>query len=327
MSSIPPQQECAKKLAVLEGKAFQDAVTSLIAKNHLDFQAIPAAPQGDGGLDGLIDGHTVGYCCYGIEDVPSHSSKELVTKMVDKFKKDLMRILEFDPDKSPLTHQDNTTLANVLPSGKKLKHIYLVCNNFDNNTAIGKLTSHLAKLKAASKLTFIEQTCTITIEGPAEITNRLVVTADYQARLDQTLLTKLINQPSQSGTTPASLTDFEDKMQVLGNKVGATKVKPVEGLLKKRWLEQLGLIERLNSSVPSAHMKVFSILSAIREEVVLEFADVGPKGAIARIKEFQSTLGVRLHKEVPLPEEEAKRFAMQVVAQLVGESGMSPMNY
>jgi hypothetical protein len=320
MSAVPPHVECARKLAQLEGDDFEEAITGLLANNHQDFQSIPAAPQGDGGLDGLAENFTVGYCCYGIENVDTLVPKAIAQKTLDKFKADLMRILEFDPNKlKQPTLYPNTTLAKVLPANTKLKHIYLVVNSFKSNTVIGPLNTWFAAIKPKSNCTYVEPACTITIEGPHEITNRLTVTPSYQARLESSLLSKMLSQPTAPKTGPSDLSGFEDKMNVLASVSNPARVQALRKSFLQQWLSQLGMLEELNNNHPQAHKRIFATIEAIREEVLLKFLGATPRSLAERLGVFETELADRLHTEIPLPKQDAQRFARRVTSQLVGE--------
>ncbi|WP_147443650.1 hypothetical protein [Corallococcus sicarius] len=320
MSAVPPHVECARRLALLEGDDFEVAITGLLANNHQDFQSIPAAPQGDGGLDGLAENFTVGYCCYGIENIDTLAPKAVAKKTLDKFKADLMRILEFNPKKpKKLIPHPNTTLSKVFPAKTKLKHIYLVVNSFKSNTVIGPLNTWFAAIKPNSPCTYMEPACTITIEGPHEITNRLTVTPSYQARLESSLLSKMLNQPTAPTTAPSDLSGFDDKMNVLASVSNPVRVQALRNNFHQQWLSQLGMLEELNNNHPQAHKRIFATIEAIREEVIVKFLSATPQNLADRLMVFETDLADRLHTEIPLPKQDAQRFARRVTAQLVGE--------
>ncbi len=313
-------------LSGLDGNAFQTAIVSLVSKNHLSFQSIPAIPHGDGGLDGLV-GHDVGYCCYGIEEVQAQNVGALTIKTIDKFKGDLLRICEFDRDsKAKPKAKENKALAAVMADGKRLEHIYLVCNVFESNRCIGKLKTFFEKIKKASKCRFVDPDCTVTIEGPKEITGRLTVTPEFHATLDYTLLQKILLAPGAPLAVPPVLSDFEGKMAALKEVFGEKRVQPIEQLFRDSWIAHLALVERLSGSLPQDHLKVSQIINDIRKEAPLHFIGVPVDDAIQKIREYQKLIELRLAKEVPLEEAHARRVASQIVAALVGECGIEWRN-
>ncbi|WNZ62689.1 hypothetical protein QEG98_02350 [Myxococcus sp. MxC21-1] len=320
---IPTLKECSLKLSLLDGTEFQTAVTSLVSKNFHDFQAIPAAPHGDGGLDGLAQSDTHGYCCYGIEDAQKQDAKALASALVDKFKGDLLRLCEFDRKKKvKLAPKENKALENILPQGKKIKHIYLVCNTFKHHTSIKKLKDYFEKIKKQSQCRFIDQTCGLTIEGPDEITNRLAVPPDFHATIELAALLKLLAAPSAAPSTPPELTAFEQKMDVLAQKFGAARISPIDAALRKEWLAHLELLERLNQSLPNDHLRIHRITTSIRRDAAMYYLGIPIEEAIKKTFEFEQLVCKRLMNEVPLPEAEAQSVAKQVVASLIGECGI-----
>jgi hypothetical protein len=318
----PTLQACTRALSMLDGDAFQTAITSLVSKNHCDFQAVPPLPHGDGGLDGLV-GDSIGYCCYGIEDTQEHNAKKLTSLMVNKFKGDLLRVCEFDRNsKTKLIARENKTLEAVLVNGAKLKSIYLVCNVFESNAAIGKLREFFDKLKKAGKGRFVDAACSITIEGPKEITNRLPVPQDFHATVENAVLQKIFNEPPADPSTPPALTVFEQKIQALVKVFGAAKITPIEERLRSQWIAHLARLERLNDQLPREYFKVAEIINDIRQEAPMHFIGVPVKEAITRMLAYQNELEQRLMKEVPLTETNARRAAGEIAAALVGECGI-----
>lgn len=319
----PTLKACSQKLSLLDGDEFQTAVTSLVSKNFHDFQAIPTAPNGDGGLDGLAESDTHGYCCYGIEDAQKQNAKALAASLVDKFKGDLLRLCEFDRNqKVKLVPKENKALESILPEGKKLKHLYLVCNTFKHHTSIKKLKDYFEKIKKQSKCRFVERNCGLSVEGPNEITNRLTVPPDFHATVEQAAFLKLLAAPGSAPSTPPEQTDYEKKIDVLVQRFGAARIKPIDEALREEWLAHLALLERLNRALPNDHMRIHRITTSIRRDAAKHFLGIPVEEAIQKTVEFESLVCKRLVNEVPLPEAEAMSVAKQVVASLIGECGI-----
>ncbi|MFY1824416.1 hypothetical protein ACN47A_00740 [Myxococcus fulvus] len=295
----------------------------MVSKNFHDFQAIPAAPHGDGGLDGLAESDTHGYCCYGIEDAQKQDAKALASSLVDKFKGDLLRLCEFDRKKKvKLLAKENKALENILPQGKKLKHVYLVCNTFKHHTSIKKLKDYFEKLKKQSQCRFVDQACGLSIEGPNEITNRLTVPPDFHATIEQAAFLKLLAAPAAAPSTPPEQTAFEKKIDVLVQKFGAARIKPIDEALREEWLAHLELLERLNQSLPNDHLRILRITAGIRRDAAMHFLGIPVEEAIKKTMEFEQLVCKRLVNEVPLPEADARSVAKQVIASLIGECGI-----
>jgi len=131
--------EYAKSLALLEGGEFQVEVSTHLGTQVVGFQVVPSKPQGDAGLDGMSHGGERGYCCYGPEHDSFKTTKTLVNAIVKKFTSDLRRLFELDFEKKTLVRKTNKELSTILPSGCKLKQIYLVVNWFESHRVLGPI--------------------------------------------------------------------------------------------------------------------------------------------------------------------------------------------
>jgi hypothetical protein len=156
-------------LTHLTGDAFEDEVAARLQTAIVDFQTISTKPNGDGGVDGISDGFTVGYCCYGPEYDAFKDETEINGDIIEKFRADLRRILELASDgekgdardapgakhissnpsgsvqtsdlpqsapmrkKGKLKHRENKALYGIMPTGKRLKHVRLIVNRYESN--------------------------------------------------------------------------------------------------------------------------------------------------------------------------------------------------
>jgi len=119
----PQITEYEQSLEALSGNEFQDEVSAYLQAVIIDFQTVPASPQGDAGLDGFSHHGERAYCCYGPEHNAFKKNKEREDAIVEKFKGDLRRLYEVDTDGKKLVFCENKEIETILPEKRKIKHV------------------------------------------------------------------------------------------------------------------------------------------------------------------------------------------------------------
>ncbi len=109
----------AETLTILTGNPFEDEVCARLQTAILDFQTISTKPNGDGGLDGLSDNCTIGYCCYGPEFDSFKDEQELNSDIVKKFRSDLRKLFELRSKKED--QETNPGSVSAGPQGSPAK--------------------------------------------------------------------------------------------------------------------------------------------------------------------------------------------------------------
>jgi hypothetical protein len=168
-------QEYAQSLAALTGQDFEDEVCARLQGVILDFQTVPATPQGDGGLDGFSHGGARGYCCYGLKPDEFKSNKQRENAIVEKFKSDLRRLCELDHAKRKLICIENEELCTILPNGQKLQHVTLLVNWFDSHRVLNPILTAFAEYRQTSLGRYVASDASVVVLGPKELANQYAV--------------------------------------------------------------------------------------------------------------------------------------------------------
>ena len=77
--------------------------------------------------------------------------------------------------KKKLTVVETAEMKTILPSGKKIKHIELICNWFESHRALNPLNDSRAEYAEISECRYVGKSATIKIVGPKELANRYAV--------------------------------------------------------------------------------------------------------------------------------------------------------
>lgn len=242
--------EFVKHLCALTEKDFEAEVCDHVARAVLGFFRLARA-NGDGGLDGVSDNGATGYCCYGPAANEERSPARRATAIVNKFKKDLCRILELDAPGTK-NFRENTILAANLPSNTRLKHIHLLTSWADDLSLYRRLVEPFEEYKSKSRRKFVEADATITVKGASAIATMWGVTDAVIAGLENRLLAERLRQlesdPALPGVDPTAAAKFEHKMdllkQILPNDV--EEINRLAGLLRSGWTRALRLEQHLS---------------------------------------------------------------------------------
>ena len=206
--------EYANTLASLEGNEFQAEVSIYFGTQIIGFQTVPDKPQGDGGLDGFSHNGERGYCCYGLEHDVFKTAKERVDAIVVKFSKDLRRLFELGFDGKKLVKVDDSVLKTILPKDRKLEHIYLIVNWFEDHRILGRIGTAVQTYKAASECRYVASSVTVVVIGPTELSALYSVTESAVYRVQQRVFVQKVKQTAKT-VVIGNPADFEAKMQIL----------------------------------------------------------------------------------------------------------------
>lgn len=250
-----------KALAALTGNEFQAEVCARLQTAILGFQTVPDGPQGDGGLDGFSHDGEHGYLCYGPEAKVAKTGKGRETAVVKKFCGDLRRLFELKatgPGKGKqLVHRANKELATILPNGRQLGHIKLICNWFESHRVLNPILSRVAEYKKASTLRFVQASASVVVLGPAELANAYAVDEFTIARARQQGFLDRVQARAQTEAI-ADPKDFNWKIglleQIRPEQVPAIK-KLADGL-REQWRTALAFERELGDSLPDLHQEL-----------------------------------------------------------------------
>lgn len=324
--------EYARKLAILGGNDFEDEVVVALQQTDHAFQRVPRKPNGDGGLDGISHQRTVVYCCYGLELVhepgltATQRRKELVKKVVSKFKGDLMRILELEFQKKQLRQTRNRVLEGLYRSSPavRIKNIKLIVNWFEDNRIVGELQAALQELLTKSACRFAVEDVQIVIWGPKDLASNVRITQTTLARVEHPSLMAAIKQAATAAThhEPSDDQDhFKSKFDDLArrNPSRAETVEALRSAFKRSWSTSILLDERLARDLPEIHRAFETARPRAAEEARLASLQPGvdPTTVIDRIGEKLRTL---MAEAIPgLPDFEKSELARAETARLIGE--------
>ena len=204
-------KEYANTLAELTGDDFEDEVSARLESVIIDFQSVPSNPFGDAGLDAFSHGGEIGYCCYGPLPNAFKTNAQREKDIIQKFRGDLQSLLEVCFVKKVLTLSETPEMATILPTGKKIKHIELLCNWFESHRVLNPLHDSLREYAELSKCHYVEKNATIKVSGPKELANRYAVDEATIGRARQRAFALKVEKAAESMKL-GSTKKFEKKM-------------------------------------------------------------------------------------------------------------------
>lgn len=204
-------KEYASTLAELTGDDFEDEVSARLESVIIDFQSVPSNPFGDAGLDAFSHGGEIGYCFYGPLPNAFKRNDQREKDIIQKFREDLQSLFEVEFVKRKLTISETPEMATILPSGKKIKHIELICNWFESHRVLNPLNDSLREYAEVSECRYVEKTATIKVSGPKELANRYAVEESTIARARQRAFALKVEKTAES-VKLGSTEKFDKKM-------------------------------------------------------------------------------------------------------------------
>lgn len=234
----------------LEGAEFEDQVCAHLSRCIPEFQPIPDP---DGGLDGFSHRGEVGYCCYGPEEVhvrTARTAKPLITAIVKKFRADLLRLFEVDG----AGHRPNKELEAILPSGIKLRTIYLICSWFRASALIGPLNDHAKELASLSQCRFVASDVGIVVWGPKQLLGcypadersaALAIRSDFARRVGE--------RAKATGLPEGQVSHFDRKAEDLTSTANREDVEAWARDAKATWSISLGFEREASDNFPNIH--------------------------------------------------------------------------
>jgi hypothetical protein len=250
----PHRTEYEQSLEALSGNDFQDEVSAYLKGVVIDFQVVPANPQGDAGLDGFSHHGEIAYCCYGLEHNAFKDNKEREDSIVEKFKSDLRRLYELDTDGKNLVAKENKEIKTILPDGTKIKHIELIVNWFGSHRILNRILSAHRKYAKASASRYTDVGATVVVVGPKQMANQHFVDEVMIARARQRIFIQRIEQKAV-GVVLGSTEKFEKKMKDLRDIVPGQQaaIDSLQTQLQADWRTALAFDQELNDTQPNIH--------------------------------------------------------------------------
>lgn len=246
--------EYARTLADLSGDDFEDEISARLESVIVDFQSVPASPHGDAGLDAFSHGGEMGYCCYGPINNAFKTNKGRENDIIKKFRGDLQSLYEVGFAKKKLTVMETAEMKTILPSGKRIKHIELICNWFESHRVLNPLNDSRKEYAEVSECRYTEKTATIKIVGPKELANRYAVDEATIGRARQRILALKVEKIAES-VDLGSTEKFEKKMADLKLLVPGQD-DAIAGLrqqLQANWRMALAFEREIGDTVPALH--------------------------------------------------------------------------
>jgi hypothetical protein len=261
--------EYERTLASLSGNDFQDEICSRLRAVIIDFQAVPAKPQGDAGLDGFSHHGERGYCCYGPEHDAFKRSDARESAIVAKFKGDLRRLFELDlqkrkvqkekvqkgkVEKGKLEIRENKEIATILPHGAKIKHIELLVNWFESHRILSPILSAVQEYVSLSKCRYVDPKVTVIVIGPKQLANQYGVDELTIVRAQQRVLIQKVQKKAET-LTLGNTEKFDKKMSDL-KEIVQGKEEAVDALrseLQAAWRMALAFEQELGDTLPNSH--------------------------------------------------------------------------
>ena len=246
--------EYGRTLAELSGDDFEDEVSARLESVIVDFQSVPASPRGDAGLDAFSHGGEMGYCCYGPVHNAFKSDKGRESGIVKKFRGDLQSLYEVGFVKKKLTVVKTAEMKTILPSGKKIKHIELICNWFESHRVLNPLNDSRAEYAEVSECRYVEKSATIKIVGPKELANRYAVDEATIGRARQRILAQKVEKIAET-LDLGSTEKFEKKMAQLKALVTGQDeaIAALRQQLQANWRMALAFERELGDTLPAMH--------------------------------------------------------------------------
>ena len=300
-------EEFARGLEKISGGEFERATVRALQLSVPTFQPVPTYPQGDGGLDGLSDGCSVGYCCYGLElgSGPTTTTRALRAKVRDKFKDDLLRIFELKPEgKSKLKEAPNRQLQDVFgtPPVARLQTVYLITNWFKHNGLIGDMNRWFSKYLKASNCRFVDPAAKVVIWGPDDFAARVQITQQALLHVQNPVVFQLLADIEEASDEhehdeEASLR-YDAKFDQLAQQVSPAQQAAIETVreqFRREWSKAVLLDERMSEDLPRLHEEFVRIRRKAAEDAALEVAAGRHTGAaiIQVVREAICAVSVR----------------------------------
>ena len=321
MASLSNLADYEKLIGKLEGEAFEEEVCARLQALIIDFQRIPAKPQGDGGLDGLSHGQERAYCCYGPEqEVRKLENKGLKDDIVKKFSGDLRKLFELDFEKKKLKHASNGELVTIMGEGRKLRSVHLVVSCFESHRVIGPLNTNFDKYKAVSQMKFISPDATLTVWGPKDLATLGAVDEHALFRIQNPALIASLQAASAAKLVKNGEGGFDAKFEHLKQRRpgSAATIDDLAHRLREAWAAAVALDNELSQNSLVLH----EILESVRSSVALSaqlksMSATDPYNLLTSMTEeiagqLDKGFGNRFGSFTP-------RITQGVVARLIGE--------
>ena len=320
MEATSNSEEYQKLIGTMVGHAFEEEVCARLQSVFVDFQRIPAKPQGDGGLDGLSHGQDRAYCCYG----PEQESRKLDNQglkddIIEKFAADLRKLFELELHKKRLRCARNNELASIMGEGRKIKNLFLIVSWFESHRVIGPLNTRFDKYKATSKLQFIDAAATLTVWGPKDLSTLGAVDEHTLFRIQNPSLIASV-QTASAAKLVNDGGDFDAKFDDLKRRRPGLSAS-IDGIahkLREAWAAAIALDNDLSKNSVGLHQTLESVRSnAALSAQVKSMGATDPYHLIDKMREevtaeIEKGYGNRFG---PL----TSRIAQGIVAGLVGE--------
>ena len=321
MASRSNHTDYERLVGRLEGNAFEDEVCARLQTIFVDFQRIPAKPQGDGGLDGLTHSQERAYCCYGPEqEVRKLDNKGLKEDIVNKFSSDLRKLFELEFENRKLQHASNEELATVMGAGRKIKYVRLIVSWFESHRVLGPLNTNFDKYRAASQLQFVDADATLTVWGPKDLAALGAVDEHTLFRIQNPALIACVQAASAAELVKDGSGGFDAKFDDLKRRRpgGAAKIDGIAEKLREAWAAAIALENDLSKNSLGLHKDLESVRSnAALSAQVKSMSATDPYQLINMMVEevaggLQQGFGNRFGPLTP-------RITQGVVAGLIGE--------
>lgn len=248
-----------KALSELEDMAFQRAIAQRLLVALSNFQTVPAAPQGDGGLDGYSHQGTHGYCCYGLRYDAAKTPKQRSKQLVKKFSEDLQRLFELGPcAQKGFAHKDNDALMRIFGAfpaeAKRLSHVTLIANWFEGHDSLGPIRQNALSYAGHSRCRWIKPDADIVLRGPKEF-------ADIYSADESTMLWLRHGDMWEKIEAEATTTDlpdgpnFDSKMALAEELLpdSRAEVRIISDLLRHDWQRAIAFERHLSDRLPQLH--------------------------------------------------------------------------
>jgi hypothetical protein len=248
-----------RALGELEEFAFQRAIVQRLLVVLNSFQAVPAYPQGDGGLDGHSHKGTRGYCCYGLKYDTAKTPQQRSKQIVKKFSSDLRRLYELEPKgKTKFVHKENDALLSIFgavpPPTERISHVTLVANWFDSHTPLGAIRQNGAIYASESQCRWIASDADVIIKGPKEFADQFGADESTMMWLKhQEMLTRL-DEEAPLVEVPHGPT-FDSKMLAAEAMLPDSQddVRRVAETLRRDWQWAIAFERQLSDRLPQLH--------------------------------------------------------------------------
>jgi hypothetical protein len=246
-------------LSKLEEMAFQRAIVQrlLVALNN--FQTVPAAPQGDGALDGHSHQGTHGYCCYGLRFDAARTPKQRSKQLITKFSSDLQRLFELVPrGRKNFDHRDNEALMRIfgaLPAkSDRIRHVTLIANWFESHEPLGTIRQNAARYAGASECRWIKPDAEIVLKGPKEFADQYGADESTMLWLQHGDMWEQIEAEAATTDLPDGPT-FDSKMASAEELLpdSRAEVRSIADLLRADWQRAIAFERHLSDRLPQLH--------------------------------------------------------------------------